>query len=280
MAYKGGVTSCYTNQTKKEMIMKLPAASTKIFEIAILSKQNDAVSFADVLKNLYPTFQFSIKKVKYGYKVMIEAPKVVAEKIALETKTILDPEIKNIWDKLMCEFEPILALFIKKNVEYAANKYDESAELAATDWEYWDCDSAPEFFHRPEYGDKQYHEKMAKRKELWYSDEFKEFRSKIDEYREAGILIREYERQQYIDLHEARAYEIFSNNTSKLTYRMMNASVDVENMKVDLGMTQVSNNIDTVITDGRLRITAKTILAGGYIQCLHTRYLVNVKVVS
>lgn len=77
----------------------------------------------------------------------------------------------------------------------------------------------------------------------------------------------------YLDLEVKTAEKHYNNSILKLTERIKNEQLDLQNIK--LSSSNIKENFETFITDGNKKIKAYTIIASGEVQKPHYRYLIK-----
>jgi arsenate reductase-like glutaredoxin family protein len=80
-------------------------------------------------------------------------------------------------------------------------------------------------------------------------------------------------RDNFISKSESDAIIHYDNSILKLSHRILKKDLDLDNLK--LTSSNISNNIETTISDGKKSVRAFTVLAYGEIQKPHYRYLVR-----
>ncbi len=80
-------------------------------------------------------------------------------------------------------------------------------------------------------------------------------------------------KEQFVNEAGNDGDRFFTDRTHKLTYRLISKGLNVANMKIQ--SARVGKNIDSRITDGKLSVHARTILAHGDIIKPHYRYIIT-----
>ncbi len=79
--------------------------------------------------------------------------------------------------------------------------------------------------------------------------------------------------EQHVEKMLTNAEKHYDASIEKLAYRILLKGLDPESIQLET--SHIGVNIETTITDGRNTVRAFTIIAGGYIQKPHYRYLIK-----
>ena len=80
-------------------------------------------------------------------------------------------------------------------------------------------------------------------------------------------------KEEYVAKEIRNAIDYYNGTVSKLADRVLAKGLNVEKMKLTTSF--LDPNIETFITDGNIKLWARTIIASGVVQKPHYRYLVT-----
>jgi len=151
----------------------------------------------------------------------------------------------NLIDILLKETETLKDQYVEKTIEWANNGFDQIVERVKR----YQTKRISEYTNKNNYYTEQ----------KWVHRE--------------GYSISRMDKQMFINKQVEKAKIHYTDSINKLANRIEKKGLDTTKIKTIT--SHVGVNIDTTLTDGTKTVRAFTIIASGYIQRPHYRYLIK-----
>ena len=181
--------------------------------------------------------------------------------------------MKNLINILTAETKTLKEQYVEASKNWAIKIYQENQDKKT-----WRCEEWCKFLGvEPRYK-KQMAAKDGKMIEVsvpFYPDGFFNTSASktLDNAQKQVRKITNHTEESFLAEAINNAEKHYANSIEKLAYRINEKGLDLNNLKVETA--HISNNIETILTDGFKTVRAFTILAWGEVNAPHYRYLVK-----